>query len=173
MIWKIVYTWMDWSNIQIFSCHSSWKIPSYIRIVILNILLIRSLAQNTMKTEPPGGWAFFRLTLTIRVMISEVEIPSVLSVAQNISFDFGSAYVSEKGYESWIMNHHADSPETPPPPIVYGSSSWAIKSILCSSKNSSEYPHGALGRITSTYLQCLRASYLSSSVQTVLPEKFK
>ena len=44
--------------------------------------------------EPP--W----LTLTIRVMISEVEIPSVLSVAQNISFDFGRAYVSGKRYES-------------------------------------------------------------------------
>ena len=35
------------------------------------------------------------LTLTILVMISDVEMPSVLSVAQNISFDFGSAYVSK------------------------------------------------------------------------------
>ena len=84
---------------------------------------------DSKNDEDSATWwtSIFRLTLTIRVMISEVEIPSVLSVAQNISFDFGSAYVSEKRYESYIMIHNMndidDSPETPPPPIVYGSSS--------------------------------------------------
>ena len=48
----------------------------------------------------PAPWAMVQihgegLTLTILVMISDVEMPSVLSVAQNISFDFGSAYVSK------------------------------------------------------------------------------
>ena len=36
------------------------------------------------------------LTLTIRVIISDVEIPSVLCVAQNMSLLFGNAYESEQ-----------------------------------------------------------------------------
>ena len=111
---KSLSTWMDWSNIQIFSSHSSWKIPSDIRIVILNILssgfqtdaqkrlLSKSRVDNLIRsthhyTGATLWWILLiQLTFTILVMISEVEIPSVLSVTQNISFDLGSAYVSEK-----------------------------------------------------------------------------